>query len=239
MSQFAAHLVLAIGLVVAPLVVNAETAPRPLAADSRIRHIAYNPNEVVEIVGTFGYQTSIEFAGNEEIKVVTLGDTIAWQTVPYQNQLFIKPVEANATTNLTVITNRRKYLFRLRSARNPATATYVVRFRYPEGMQAYSAGGAAGVAASKINTRYTVVGTRKAKRAIQVEQIFDDGQFTYFEFKPDTDVPAIYVVNADNSEAMTNVRREGQYLVVERLSDTFALRVDNSRLRVSRPEKRS
>lgn len=69
-----------------------------------------------EIVGTYGYQTSIEFAQDEKLRVVSLGDTIAWQTVPYQDRPPLKPVEPSAATTLTVLTDKRTYYFTLTSA---------------------------------------------------------------------------------------------------------------------------
>ncbi|WP_033483256.1 TrbG/VirB9 family P-type conjugative transfer protein, partial [Xanthomonas citri] len=78
---------------------HAAKLPHSLVTDDRVKQVPYDPNQVYEIVGTYGYQTSIEFANDETVKVVTLGDSIAWQTVPYQNRLFLKPVEPNAATN--------------------------------------------------------------------------------------------------------------------------------------------
>ncbi len=39
---------------------HAAKRPHPLATDSRVKQVAFDPNQVVEIVGTYGYQTMIE-----------------------------------------------------------------------------------------------------------------------------------------------------------------------------------
>ena len=110
----------------------ADKTPRPIATDVRIRQVPYSANEVYEIVGTYGYQTVIEFSDSEEIKLVAIGDSIAWQAVPMGSRLFLKPVEPDTATNLTVTTNKRFYYFNLVASKNKAkeALTYTVRFVY-------------------------------------------------------------------------------------------------------------
>lgn len=101
--------VLALALCVAtPAVLGAATSPRPGQTDPRIRWLAYNEREVVEVTGHYGYQTMVAFGAAEEITDISLGDSLAWQVdIPaHKNMLFLKPVEAYARTNLTVLTAR-------------------------------------------------------------------------------------------------------------------------------------
>jgi type IV secretion system protein VirB9 len=207
---------------------HAAKAPHPLVTDNRVKQVAYDPNQVYEIVGTYGYQTSIEFADDEQVKVVTLGDSIAWQTVPYQNRLFIKPVEPNAATNLTVITSKRTYYFKLNTTKSRPAMTFLVRFMYPNPSASQRAGN--GIAANRtgvkvnpatLNLDYGVSGN---KAAIGLTRVFDDGQFTYFMFDKNAEIPSFYLVGADGTEAIVNSRREGQYMVVERTGSRFTLR---------------
>lgn len=220
----------------------AARSPNALATDARVRQVIYDANQVYEIVGTYGYQTALEFHMDEVIRVVSLGDSIAWQAVPYRNRLFLKPVEPNAATNLTVITNKRTYFFGLRGGRGGA-ATYLVRFVYPAkstgvGGWADRLGDAAGreprsacltpasgvgrmADPSAVNRRYATAGDRSA---LGLRDVCDDGQFTYFRFEHEADIPAVYVVGVDGTEALVNTRREGDYLVVERRAARFTLR---------------
>lgn len=225
---------------------HAAKTPRSLAADDRVKQVPYDPNQVYEIVGTYGYQTSVEFAAEEKVKVVSLGDTIAWQTVPYQNRLFLKPVEPNAATNLTVITDKRTYYFTLTSARKQTGMTFLVRFVYPSA----STGAVASAEEPKRpdrppeplsrNPDYAASGD---KTAIPLRRAFDDGQFTYFLFDQGAEIPSVYTVGPDGSESIVNTRREGQYLVVERTASLFTLRNGSAHLCVLnnanpyRPEK--
>lgn len=226
--------------------------PTPLATDNRIRQVAYDPNQVVEVIGSYGYQSSIEFSSGEEVKLWTLGDSIAWQTVPYKNRLFLKPVEAQATTNLTVITNKRTYYFRLRADKNPDNQTWLVRFHYPEALminvtaQADDGGVADGLAgapmaAGRAGERQPVGAapvtaqpdlqrvntsyqTSGDRDAIGLARVVDDGQFTYMLFDEESELPAVYLVGPDGTEQLVNTRREGDYLVVERTARQFTLR---------------
>ncbi|AKM33204.1 P-type conjugative transfer protein VirB9 (plasmid) [Pandoraea faecigallinarum] len=204
--------------------------PKQLVTDDRVKQVAYDPNQVYELVGTYGYQTSIEFADDETVKVVTVGDSIAWQTVPYQNRLFIKAVEPNAATNLTVITDKRTYYFKLMSAKSRASQTFLVRFIYPNTNTGLAGGvdGMGGAGRSnhgfdpaKLNLDY---GTSGNKSAIRLTRAFDDGQFTYFLFDANAEIPTVYTVGPDGTESIVNTRREGAYLVVERTASLFTLR---------------
>ena len=213
----------------------ADKTPRPIATDVRIRQVAYSANEVYEIVGTYGYQTVIEFSDSEEIKLVAIGDSIAWQAVPMGSQLFLKPVEPDTATNLTVTTNKRFYYFNLVASKNKSkeALTYTVRFIYGdtgittppptvsrnndvESKQA----GQLSKAPTDFNFNYQVSGSKE----ISLVRAFDDGQFTYLRFASSVDVPAMFAVDRDGKESLVNSRVEGQYVVIERVASQFTLR---------------
>src|SRR4051812_12263930 len=157
---------LSVGLVLASLssitsMTYAAKTPNSLITDHRVKQVMFDPNQVYEVIGNYGYQTTLEFGAAEKIKVAAVGDTIAWQVVPYMNRLFIKPVEANATTNMTVITDQHTYYFRLRGAKNARDATFLVRFVYGSPHPGLYGGGAprtvgltASVDPAKLNLDY-------------------------------------------------------------------------------------
>jgi len=118
-----------------PLSATAATAP--IVTDSRIKTFVYNPNEVFSITTHYGYQSNIEFGDKEIIDTVSVGDRVGWQIIPSGRRLFIRAMEENAHTNMTIVTNLHAYQFDLRSSASNATfgsqeLTYVVRFYYPE-----------------------------------------------------------------------------------------------------------
>lgn len=111
----------------------------PITTDSRIRTLVYNPNEVYELKFYYNYQSFIEFAEDEEIEMISIGEAFAWRLTPAGKRLFVRPLEIAAHTNMTIITNRRTYHFDIRSDEFNGKADedliYTVRFFYPQAGQ--------------------------------------------------------------------------------------------------------
>lgn len=217
--------------------VEAAKTPNPMLTDSRVRQVMFDSNQVYELVGTYGYQTSVEFAPDELVKVVTLGDSIAWQSVPYQNRIFIKPVEPDAVTNMTVITDKRTYYFKLNSAKTSgASLTFNVKFMYPNNQNGIVTAQVASptsdapaaqqscsrVDPSAVNFNYSTASDRRG--GIALKRAFDDGQFTCLLFAKNSEIPNVYLVGNNGTESLVNTRREGDYLVIERTGALFTLR---------------
>ena len=95
-------------LMALPGVVRAAATPTPGQPDPRLKWVVYNEREVIEVKGHYGYQTLVAFGADEEVTDISLGDSLAWQVVvpAHPHMLFLKPVEAFASTNLTVLTSR-------------------------------------------------------------------------------------------------------------------------------------
>ena len=212
-------LVLLLTLVIA----HAESLPRGSSTDARVKLLVYSANQVYKLVAYYGYQIDIQIDDGEAIKTIAAGDSVAWQIVGAGQHIFIKPMANQARTNLSVVTNKRTYIFDL-SARMPSDhgdIAYLVRFRYPEtGVLASLVASAAGKDGPSFNLDYKLAGSKN----VEPLHVFDDGQFTYFQFDPTKELPAIFVVGADGKESIVNYRMEGQYVVVERLGDFYTLR---------------
>ena len=69
----------------------------------------------MQLRGWFGYQLMLEFEPDERIENVSIGDALGWQVTPNRraNLLFLKPVDRTAATNMTVVTDKRRYAFDL------------------------------------------------------------------------------------------------------------------------------
>ncbi len=207
---------------------------RPLATDKRIHTMMFSADEVYKFTGHYGYQSAIEFAPDEEIQTVSMGDSVSWLLEPSGNRIFLKPLEQNATTNMTVLTNKRSYLFELHareaSGIDDPQLVFVLRFMYPSETADYISG--VGVDStmpdmddpevrSKLNFNYTLRG----KENIAPIRVFDDGEFTYFEFRnKNADVPAFFLVDSAGKEALINYRTRGDFIVVERVWGVYTLR---------------
>jgi len=195
--------------------------PRALGSDGRIQHVMYNPNEVYEIKATYGYQTTIEFSEQETIQVASIGDSIAWQVIPVQHRLFLKPVEQNPKTNLTVVTNKRSYYFNL-STVSPnliSDMVYLVRFEYPSTLN-----GNPEVFRAKSPAEYNFSYELKKNKKSGLIRAFDNGEFTYLQFKEISDLPALFTLDDKNEEAVVNYRIEGPYVVIEKVVEKILFR---------------
>lgn len=200
---------------------HAELTPRSLSADSRVKVVSYDPNNVVLVRGKYGYQTQIVFAPNETVQNVSIGDSLAWQVNPVNNNLFVKPV-ASSKTNMTVLTNANSYNFQLNSTSSDFTPTYKLQFIYPEG--GYDSSGKSNAIGNfdptQFNWKYSFTGSKELKP----EAAFDNGQFTYFQFKRGQKTPAIFVVDKYRRETLINYHVEGDYIVVNTTGKQFTFR---------------
>lgn len=220
---------------------------RPGPEDSRVRSVVYKARDVVQINGHYGFTTSIKFHDSEVVETITIGDSEAWQvTKPSQpNLIFLKPLEKNADTNMTVVTNKRIYNFMLFGrqavAYQGADLTFFVEFQYPNeeaALIAYQAEqtAAAAIAAQDRMAETVVTGSAVSpedwnfsyeydgSEEIRPHRVFDDGRFTYFKFNDVQDTPAIFSVDGEGNESLVNYNVKGDYIVVERLARQFTLR---------------
>lgn len=187
---------------------------RPTPIDSRIRVMNYNPDDVFKYTGYYGFQAMVQLANDEEIVNISMGDTTAWQIVPSGNHFFIKPMEPDATTNMTLITSKRTYHFELYAEeasdiRDP-NMMFELRFLYPDGDEedhiktfATSTSAPDLTHPEKYNFNYSISGNEE----VAPIKIFDDGEFTYLQFRDkNAELPAIFAVDEDLRESMVNYR---------------------------------
>jgi type IV secretion system protein VirB9 len=206
----------------------AAIAPEPGPGDPRIRIVHYDPDQVVELKAAIGYQMTLEFGPGERIENVSIGDGLGWQVTPNHkaNLLFLKPLDVHSITDMTVVTNLRRYAFDL-SARRPPTRRdrsliFRVRFEYPEPFVAEAEPRPAPPPQPPrdVNHAYRIEGAAENAPT----RVFDDGQSTYFTFPPTAEYPAIFAVEANRSEAVVNSATREGYVVVDRLAGGFMLR---------------
>ena len=206
---------------VAPAIVQ---PPAAKPADPHIRTLPYDADRVHRLTGFMGFQTMIEFGPDERIENVSIGDALGWQVTPNKRAtlLFLKPIDRAPATNMTVVTDRRRYVFELSIAPAGAPtseAAYVVRFQYPS-----VAAPVRPAAPSAQNTTYTIEGSP----AVAPSRVFDDGRATYFAWPEQAELPAIFVIGSDGVEGLANALVKDGYLVVDRLAPRFVLRSDKA-----------
>jgi len=226
---------------------SAENTPRPVTADRRVREVNYSDQNVIAIRSAFRTATQIEFAQGEVIKFVAMGDTVSWEVAPAENSLFIKPRERAGGTNLIVVTDyagqKRNYTFALSAVANSRAAEtfFKVRVRYPEQEAAALREAVArrqlaavlaqqngaikaaldlGVLEGTRNLNYTVQGAS----AIQPSEVTDNGQFTVLRFPNQREIPAIFTVNPDGSEATASFDVRDEFVVIHGVFRQLRLR---------------
>lgn len=214
--------ILALWLLTAAGPAAATIVPAPGKADPRIREVAFDPEEVILLTGFVGYQLMIEFAPGERIENVAVGDALAWQVTPNRraNLLFVKPLNPFAATNMTVVTDLRRYAFELVTGADGAQGAnlaYVVRFQYPPGPN--EAPQTPSIPKMR-NENYEV----KGPASLAPASLFDDGRFTYFRWPEPSAIPAIFVVGRDGAENLANYGVRDGYVVVEQTAQKFVLR---------------
>lgn len=218
--------------------VQAEVVPQGGAADVRVKAVNYNKTDVVRVVGHYGFVTHIELGAGETVKSVAMGDSLAWEVAPTDNHLFVKPREANAVTNMTVVTApaNRVYNFVLTAhqSRNgakprPNDMFFGVSFRYPEEeRRAREAAKEKARAETELastpvigrNFNYWACGSA----AVAPNKAMDDGRFTYLKFSANRDMPAIFEELDDGREALINTSVNGDWIVVQRVVKRLILR---------------
>ncbi|MDF3047127.1 MAG: type secretion system protein VirB9 [Candidatus Midichloriaceae bacterium] len=206
---------------------------KPIALDSRIKTYIYNENEVFKLVIHHGYQTSIEFAEGEEIQTISVGNNYAWQITPVGRRLFIKPLEENIATNMTILTNKRSYHFdiesRLLSYAADDELVYVVRFFFPESdfditrPQIITTEADPIPAVKPFNFNYTFAG----KDEFAPLKVFDDGTNTFFKFPEKLHLPKFEVVKDSTTTELTP-RRKGEYIILNSVAKHFRLVFGNN-----------
>ena len=104
-----------------------------LRGDRRIKWLLYDETDVYTITTRYGYQTNVIFSPQEEIELISVGDRSLWQIIPSGNRMFIRPMEEDVITNMTVITNKHSYQFDLKSlSADKSGNIYVAQFVYPD-----------------------------------------------------------------------------------------------------------
>jgi type IV secretion system protein VirB9 len=180
--------------------------PRPGGGDPRIHFVDYDPVAVVELKGALRHQL-----------------TVAWQVTPNRraNLLFLKPMARRPSTNMTVVTNLRRYNFRLTSLAQPTRGMpFTVRFVYAPPVVLVPTPPPPDPPPEVRNAAYSFQGSR----ALLPVRIFDDGRDTYFAFSGDEDLPAIFAVEPDGAEAVINLRLRDGLFVADRVAQGFVLR---------------
>ena len=227
--------------------------PPATTIDSRIKTIIYNPNEVFDLTFHYSFQSFIELNEDEEIEIISLGESFPWKITPVGKRIFIRALQVNISTNMTIITTKRVYQFQLNSdvydGRGDEELIYSVRFFYPDvtrnvlaqnknkydkktkvnetGTENIESMGLLNLKKGAIlNFDYSMTGNKNTD--IIPLKVFDDGISTYFQFsKNNTIVPLLYSVSLDGKETPLKYYNDGPFIVVNTIQLQFSLRISD------------
>jgi type IV secretion system protein VirB9 len=201
-----------------------------LAADARVKVVDYDPHGVLALTAFVGYHVHFEFEPDEHFVNLGAGDTSAIDVGAEANHLLIKPRAPNGGTNLTIITNKRAYYVEYRAlARIPhgEEATYSVSFRYAlpaqvqtERPEVVRSGTRLDARPPTPNLNYWYCGSPKLRPVAAA----DDGLQLQLTFAADAELPAIYALAADGTEALVNSHSERDTVFVHRIAPRLVLR---------------
>jgi type IV secretion system protein VirB9 len=205
------------------------------ASDKRIRTLDYNPDQIVQIMGKSGIQSTIEFADDERIENVAVGDSAAWQITPNRRAslLFVKPLAARSRTNMTVVTDKRTYMFDLVAGDKWTAPVYALKFSYPNEKKAEPAKAVQPQAVAAVSPQQTATMTAerlhfdwktKGNGKLVPERVFDDGTSLYLAWNRSTPLPAILTQSEDRKEGPVNYRMSGEYIVITPIPANLVLR---------------
>ncbi|WP_413154779.1 P-type conjugative transfer protein VirB9 [Bartonella sp. cb54] len=227
----------------------AETAPVSAHKDNRIRFVNYDPHNVTQIIGSIRSSVQIEFASDEEIAYVGIGNSVAWQVAPAGHFVFLKPREMQPVTNLQIVTSRqdgtqRSYQFELQVREGDVSVgnnTYfLVKFRYPEDealrkklAQAAKDEQSEDSFVNDVFNTHENFGPRnwayeaQGSTLIEPNSVYDNGKTTTFTFLGNVEIPAIYLVSLDGQESLVPKSIKGNKVIVHATAAQFTLRRGN------------
>jgi type IV secretion system protein VirB9 len=238
---------LAVALLVPASQAWADAVPIAGRADARVRTVEYNPNQVYTVYGRFRHALEIEFGPGEVITQAALGDTISWEIAPIGNIVFLKPREAARSTNLIVLTNAggvvRSYRFQL--VMNGGPSMYSIKFHYSaeEAERDRNAAllarreavrAAEGSVVKLALDQAVIEGKRnlnywfRGDSQLEPSEVSDNGEFTVLRFPGRQEVPAIFGVNQDGSEAIIDYDVREDYVVIHGIYKQMRLRKGQS-----------
>lgn len=208
---------------------SAQIDPQPVGLDPAIQSVTYAEGKIVRLTAPLGYQLTVEISPDETIENIALGDSSAWTVSPSRrgDRIFIKPLQYGVTTNMTVVTGTRTYLFELvPSTYGSSGAAQIVRFAYPEPTP---------VSTPPDDQRvdqglYKLSGTRELFPAA----ISEDGRRTYMQWDEDATLPAVYIVDALGQEKLIDAMMRDGILTIDEVIPRLVFRLDGKLARAVR-----
>ena len=243
------------GLVLLSAIVAASANAQPVAAaqraaaDPRLRTVVFAADSVVDVPVRRGQITQIVLGDDEQIVGVPVSgkgancadETHTWCVAKQGRDLFVKPKSGATSTNLIVVTDRRRHAFLLHPVDGAGLALMRLTVAAPVVPRPVLVASAPPLPTAKElidsrwqakpavrNSAYSVATGKDADDIVPV-MVFDDGTQTYFSFPNNRPIPTVFQIAPDGSEEMVNARMDADdLLVADRVGRRFVLRLGQS-----------
>jgi type IV secretion system protein VirB9 len=230
--------------------------------DARMRIVSYDHGQVTKLSTVAGTALVITFARSERITAVAVTDSKNLAAMPRENFLFLKPRDVLPSQPAIVLTSGpkgvRRYVFEIeaisatRQAAERRDVYYSVEFKYPDDEMAAKLAAARYQRQRQLaraketrarallirastpspirakNWRYVA----KGNRSLMPVAIFDNGSSTFFQFRSDARMPAIFRITPDGRDAVVNTSIKRGYVVVGIVAESWRLRDGRISLRI-------
>ena len=226
--------------------------PRAGHLDGRVRYVAYEAGNVVDVWTAPGAVMVIEFSEGEQVANVAASDSAYLKAQPSGNFLFFKPMAKLSPQPVVVLTRTsdgklRRYDFEFETKEGElgadADVDYTVVFTYPheDYLKRVAAARAARVradqhaaaktlkeATAEMQNPYDVTRNYRyvaqGDHALTPASVWDNGYSTAFTFPQMQRVPALFRVNPDGKEATADYSVHGSTVIAPGTAPEWLLR---------------
>jgi type IV secretion system protein VirB9 len=216
--------------------------PHTCGEDPHIQCARFNEEQVYRVSTMPGRAVMLVLEPGEKVidNGAGIGDAKAWNLSGNDQAMMFKPSAVHPDTNLMIVTDRRRYTLSLVSVSAGQPTTWVLQFSYPDStakLAALNARRQAAVAAALATGQFAATGSQSGEAGVlntaysmrgnlelAPTAAWDDGRFTYFRYATSRDLPKVFTILADGSEATANFHMEGGTIVVHETSKAFVIR---------------
>lgn len=184
------------------------------SGDRRIQLLTYDPDQIVTLPVSPGFASVVELNEDERVENVVVGNSAAWQVTANRrgDRIIVKPLGGAGPSNLIVLTGSRRYVFVL----DPyGDTSFIMRFRYPQAVQAAAVATAA--AGAPLGYRF------RGNKGLYPLAMSDDGRRTTIRWSEQNVLPAIFAMTG-RKEQLVNGRMVGNDYVIEGAAPRYRFR---------------
>ena len=214
-----------------PFAAFAQQRPHTHDGEQRIMHFHYDERDVFHVDVNFRYITMIQFERGEVVNAIQIGDSESFQVSRLQRGdiVTVKPLIANARTNMNIITSKRTYTFFLNAVEDGAATGQNFRLAFKYGADAADTRNSfvestSGTVATgrRSNTNYRLSGDSDFAPL----DVYDDGVNTWVRYSPTARRPAVFQTNDIGEESVINYTAHPNHLIqLHGLSKNWTLRI--------------